>query len=96
MIENGERIEALREENSGEIAFAYRFDPNGGARLYQPNRSFHDWLGYLATFGGVDDVFQDTKPVLETDISDFYQRIYFHRIENILEDEGRIGTPLSS
>ena len=35
VIENGERIEALRQENSGDIAFAYRCDPNGGPRLYQ-------------------------------------------------------------
>jgi hypothetical protein len=78
----------MRDENSGEAAFAYRFDPAGGARLYQPNRTFHDWLSFLTKFGGSDDVFQDSQPVLETDISDFYQRIYFHRIENILHDAG--------
>jgi hypothetical protein len=30
--------------------------------------------------------FDENKFVIETDISDFYPRIYFHRIEHILDD----------
>ena len=32
--------------------------------------------------------FAEDRPAIVTDISDFYQRIYFHRIENVLEDAG--------
>lgn len=85
VIEAGAGIERLRQEHSGPVPFSYRFDPEGGARLFHQNRGYHDWLVHLTTLGG-DEPFQDTRPVLETDIADFYQRIYFHRIENILDD----------
>lgn len=88
ILENAAGIEAMRVQSSGDAAFAYRFDPEGGPRLYTQHRSYHDWLGFLSRFGGSDDVFRDAQPVLETDISDFYQRIYFHRIENILNEAG--------
>jgi len=85
VIECGNEIQNLRDNTSQNIPFSYKYDPNGQARLFETNRGFHDWLAYLADFGG-DDMFEQPKPVLETDISDFYQRIYFHRIENILND----------
>ncbi len=85
VIENAEGMEELRRKESGDIAFSYRYDPAGGPRLFQTNRAFHDWLGYLIKFGEAAP-FYDSKPVLETDIADFYQRIYFHRVENILLD----------
>ena len=84
-IECAAGIQELRDKTSEDIPFSYKYDPDGGARLFEKNRGFHDWLAHLANFGD-DDVFDDPKPVLETDISDFYQRIYFHRIENILND----------
>lgn len=87
VIECAEGIESLRASTSGDIAFSYRYDSNGGARLFHKNRGFHDWLGHLSSLGD-NGPFDDAKPVLETDIADFYQRIYFHRIENILDDVG--------
>ncbi|MBC2653290.1 RNA-directed DNA polymerase [Novosphingobium aerophilum] len=85
VIECADGIQDLRDRTSQDVPFSYKYDANGEARLFESNRGFHDWLAYLASFGD-DDVFDDAKPVLETDISDFYQRIYFHRIENILND----------
>lgn len=85
VIENADGIEELRRNTSGEIPFSYRYDPQGEGRLFEVNRGYHDWLGYLVTFGEAGP-FADIQPVLETDIADFYQRIYFHRIENILND----------
>jgi len=87
VIECAEGLQNLRDHTSQDIPFSYKYDPEGGARLFELNRGFHDWLAHLATFGEAD-LFEDAKPVLETDISDFYQRIYFHRIENILNDVG--------
>jgi hypothetical protein len=87
VIENAQGIENIRTSTSGDSAFAYRYDPEGGARLFEANRSYHDWLSYLKEFASVGP-FEDSKPVLETDIADFYQRIYLHRIENLLQDAG--------
>lgn len=87
VIENANGIEELRRNQSGDVAFSYRYDPQGGPRLFEANRGYHDWLGHLASFGETSP-FTDSKPVLETDIADFYQRIYFHRVENILNDVG--------
>jgi len=42
----------------------------------------------LKEFGATGDGLFGTSPVLETDIADFYQRIYFHRVENLLNDAG--------
>jgi hypothetical protein len=85
VIENAPEIETLRRDTSGDIPFSYRYDPNGGPRLFEANRGYHDWLGHLVSFSAPKP-FVDAQPVLETDIADFYQRIYFHRVENILND----------
>lgn len=85
VIENAEGIEELRNNTSGEVAFSYRYDSQGGPRLFSPNRGYNDWLTHLVSFSKTEP-FTDAKPVLETDIADFYQRIYFHRVENTLND----------
>lgn len=85
VIENADGIEDLRRRTSGAVAFSYRYDSQGGPRLFEANRGYHDWLSYLVSFGATGP-FADAKSVLETDIADFYQRINFHRIENILDD----------
>lgn len=85
VIENANGIEELRRNTSETIPFSYRYDPEGGARLFEYNRGYHDWLSFLVSFVE-DGPFADARPVLETDIADFYQRIYFHRVENILND----------
>lgn len=87
VIENAESIEQHRRETSADAAFSYRYDPDGGARLFKINRGYHDWMVHLSTFGQEDPLI-DARPVLATDIADYYQRIYFHRIEAILEDVG--------
>ena len=85
IIETADGIQALRDRVSGEIPFSYRYDPNGEHLLFEKKRGYHDWLGSLAKLGS-STPFKDAEPVLETDISDFYQRIYSHRIENLLAD----------
>ena len=87
VIENADGIEEIRQKTSGDSAFAFRYDPDGEERLFRQNRSYHDWLDHLTTFAA-DGLFGDSKPVLETDIADFYQRIYLHRVENLLNDAG--------
>ena len=86
-IEAGPQLEAMRERLSGENAFSYRFDRDGERRLFKPDHSYHDWIQSLSTLGG-EEPFADDSPVLETDISDFYSRVYIHRLENVLQDAG--------
>lgn len=67
--------------------FSYRFiDEEDNPRLFARSSNFHDWLLHLKTLFQSSDAFEDAKHVLETDISDFYARIYFHRLEHVLDD----------
>ncbi|MEP2235191.1 MAG: RNA-directed DNA polymerase [Alteripontixanthobacter sp.] len=67
--------------------FAYRFvDEEDNPRLFTRSSNFHDWLLHLKGIFQDSEAFEDAKYVLETDISDFYARIYFHRLEHVLDD----------
>ena len=78
------RLSAIRPRES----FAYRFSKGESLKIFEPARGYHQWLAYLSEFGGPDNPFAEDRPAIVTDISDFYQRIYFHRIENVLQDAG--------
>ena len=88
VIAGGEQLEAAREAPDTMRAVAYRFKSGEGSRIFEKGRSFHDWINYLTTFGASGNPFQAEKTAISTDISDFYQRIYFHRLENVLSDAG--------
>jgi Reverse transcriptase (RNA-dependent DNA polymerase) len=81
-------LEAARLPKDGNEAFAYRFAEGESLRIFEPARGYHQWLAYLSEFGGPENPFAEDRPAIVTDISDFYQRIYFHRIENVLQDAG--------
>ncbi|RYZ82708.1 MAG: RNA-directed DNA polymerase, partial [Proteobacteria bacterium] len=67
--------------------FSYRFmDKADSPRLFAESSNFHDWLAHVKSIYGDDEPFPDAKHVIETDISDFYSRIYFHRLEHVLDD----------
>lgn len=76
-------------------SFAYRFVEGESARLFARGRSYHDWINYLTKFGKGTNPFDNLAYGVMTDISDFYQRIYFHRIENMLADCGCDGLSAS-
>jgi hypothetical protein len=86
VITAGPELEATREPPETMRAVAYRFKEGDGARVFQTGRSFHDWINFLANFGASSNPFTAELSVINTDISDFYQRIYFHRVENILAE----------
>lgn len=68
-------------------AFSYRFDNDPtSSSLFTDTCSYHDWLISIAELCEPDEAFSNEPLVLETDISDFYGRIYFHRIEHVLDD----------
>jgi hypothetical protein len=91
VIAGGEALENAREPAESMRAVAYRFKSGGAARIFQKGRSFHDWINYLTDYGSSNNPFQNERTVIVTDISDFYQRIYFHRLENVLADAGVDG-----
>jgi hypothetical protein len=69
--------------------FAYRFiDDDENPRLFLASSSYHDWLCHLREKFASGSQFDDISYVIETDISDFYSRIYFHRLEHVFDDCG--------
>ena len=75
-------------------AFSYRFDENpDSSSLFHDTCTFHDWLVHVSEMCEPKEAFANDPLILETDISDFYGRIYFHRIEHVLDDIGAANAP---
>lgn len=80
------QIEAMR-LSPEEGPFSYRYvDAADEPQLYSSSGTYHDWLLRVQELCEKANPFDADKIVIETDISDFYPRIYFHRIEHILDD----------
>lgn len=88
LLDCAPQLEATRLPKDENEAFAYRYMEGDGLRVFEAGRGYHQWLAHLSTFGGAENPFAEDRPAISTDISDFYQRIYFHRIENVLQDAG--------
>lgn len=88
LLDCAPHLEAARLPKDSNEAFAYRYMEGDSIRVFEPGRSYHQWLAHLTDFGGPENPFAEDRPAIATDISDFYQRIYFHRIENVLQDAG--------
>lgn len=93
LLDCAPNLEAARLPKEDNEAFAYRYTEGDSAKIFEPGRGYHQWLAYLSEFGGAENPFTVDRPAISTDISDFYQRIYFHRIENILQDAGCASGP---
>jgi hypothetical protein len=75
-------------------AFSYRFDKDATSpSLFTDECTYHEWLISISNMCEPEDAFSNDLLVLETDISDFYGRIYFHRIEHVLDDVEAANTP---
>jgi hypothetical protein len=86
VIEIGPAIEAIRLSVS-DGPFSYRFIADDEEpRLFSDSSSFHDWLAHQKELLSDENPFADVRYIIETDISDFYARVYFHRIEHVLDD----------
>ncbi len=81
-VEVGSDVESIKRPIDEFGPFGYRFDgTKTEASLFVSNRSYKDWLEWQRK-----QMQQNAfAHVVATDIADFYQRIYFHRIENILD-----------
>ena len=77
-----------------EGAFSYRFDADEkSSTLFTDSCTYHDWLIAFTEMCKSEEAFSNEQLILETDISDFYGRIYFHRIEHILDDIEAASAP---
>jgi hypothetical protein len=83
VIEIAPTIESKRAPATSIEAFSYRVDLDQKGGLFRSDRTYKHWLQAQATA-----IQQDLKikHVISTDISDFYARINFHRLENLLEE----------
>jgi Reverse transcriptase (RNA-dependent DNA polymerase) len=77
--EIGAKIERRRSPPDQGRVFSYRFDPGADGRLYAANTG---WESFWKTSSSLCDLF---PYVLVTDISDCYNQIYHHTIENQLD-----------
>jgi hypothetical protein len=88
VIEVGPAIEGMRLPTD-DGPFSYRYvDDDSNPQLYSTSGTYHDWLLKVQELCAKHNPFEAPKSVIETDIADFYPRVYFHRIEHILDDCG--------
>lgn len=73
-----EKIEINRANEN--IACSYRIDINKEGQLYKDNGAFNNYNDAAINLA------KRNRYVLKTDISDFYNQIYLHRIENIIDN----------
>ena len=83
VIEIGSKIEDQRIPADSIQSFSYRFSNEGDDSMFLKERTYKDWL--YAQYNCVQKN-KHIKAVIETDISDFYTRINFHRLENLLNN----------
>jgi reverse transcriptase-like protein len=84
VIEIGDKIEGKRQPVPQIRSFSYRFSPDSSVgQLFRKDRTYKDWLhGQLNLLSGNPKI----THVLSTDISDYYSRINFHRLDNLLDE----------
>lgn len=81
-IDLGHEIESRRLAQNGIAAFSYRFQLGTDGEIFAPDRTYRNWLDKQTTLIRRS---KDLSQVVKTDIADFYHRIYFHRLEGLLE-----------
>jgi hypothetical protein len=81
-VEVGSLIEAKRLPAEGLESFSYRFSADEHGGIFDAGHTYKDWLV------GQKEYLQNNhcQIVVSTDISDFYARVNFHRLDNLLDD----------
>lgn len=74
-------LESARADTFETTAFSYRKDLPFGDEFFVPERHFKDWISSIQVKG----FSRQYSHAIRTDISDYYMRIYRHRLENIAE-----------
>lgn len=81
IYEIAEDLEARRVPIANEVVFSYRVSRNQDGQLFTPDIGYRGFLEKCRT--KLND-YSDNCVVATADISDFYSRIYHHRLENAL------------
>lgn len=81
LIEIAPDLAAAKGAYNGYGPFAYHYDSRGGGSLFKEGRSYHDWLQWQKQELSKSEF----DHIIHTDIADFDQRIYYHRVENTLD-----------
>ena len=83
VVELGECIEDCRQSRRSVRAFSYRFSSEPQSNIFRDDHTYKNWIKAQKRI-----ISEDPKIncVLSTDISDFYARINFHRLENLLDE----------
>jgi hypothetical protein len=80
-VELGGEIEKSRIPIASHRVFSYRFSPD-----FESSSLFDRDVGWAAFQSHALKVAEEAKYIVSTDISDFYPRVYHHRIENALQE----------
>lgn len=82
--EYGQNIEDRRSDN----VLSYRFSPQKDGSLYSRNNAWYDFWNECKNYCLINEneIDEDYPYVLYCDISDFYNQIYHHTIENQLNE----------
>lgn len=80
VISIGEDIERARVSTDKQVVFSYRFQPDSNKKTL-----FSRDLGWVSFQRRSGELAGKYNHILLCDISDFYQRIYHHRLENALK-----------
>jgi hypothetical protein len=84
VIEIGQKIEDRRQFVSQVRSFSYRFSPDSSSgQMFRNDRTYKDWLHAQQKLLSADP---SITHIVSTDISDYYSRINFHRLENLLDE----------
>lgn len=95
--EVGGALESSRVRASEPVVFSHRFSPSMDGEMYDRTQN---WLTFQRRCEEIIDDNDDITHVVIADISDFFPRLYHHRIENALKaatgnsDQARILTKL--
>lgn len=79
-------LEEARSPKEQQIVHSYRWKPSSDGRMFDPD---FDWHSFVAR--SLQLAIPPAQYVVVTDISDFYQRLYLHRIERIVDILGAAG-----
>jgi len=80
VIEIADDLEKIKGPVTSLGAFAYRYEQKDSGSIFKDGRTYREWLAAQQNYAEENEF----DKVIFTDIADFYQRIYFHRIENLL------------
>lgn len=84
VVELGEQIEAKRQSTRSIRAFSYRFSTDlDSGQIFRTDRTYKAWLNQQVRLIVRD---KTIKRIVITDISDYYARINFHRLENLIDE----------